>query len=329
MENGKSNKPLEMHDYIRSDKARKDMQLLLIRNDVDEERVKISNELPTALFSYHKVNEYIIDDLIKKQITLTDPNLFNDLYDSTLHVNSETSERKNLEELNSYLAELKAHSIFGESLELVDIDQSIADMNYPERDKRIMRVFSKDYRIKCFSEMWDSILMWSHYADNSRGICIEYDFSEDERAKNFLPVTYLKDPLDFSDIADHSIPIGKLDNDNQLSMAVLLSISTKNDVWKYESEWRFILPLVLLGNTMPSRISCKKIPIPKTIILGAHFAKQADENSKEILLKILNYAKERSIPLKVAKPKILSYELETLEITYHEALEMINKDGSK
>ena len=30
----------------------------------------------------------------------------------------------------------------------------------------------------CMSKVNDDVLMWSHYADNHRGLCLEFDFSE-------------------------------------------------------------------------------------------------------------------------------------------------------
>ena len=35
-----------------------------------------------------------------------------------------------------------------------------------------------DCKMSCFSEIHDSILMWSYYANSHMGICIEYDLSK-------------------------------------------------------------------------------------------------------------------------------------------------------
>lgn len=42
--------------------------------------------------------------------------------------------------------------------------------------------------ISCFSQRYDSILMWSHYGDKHKGICIEFDRPD----KDFLDVEYSK-----------------------------------------------------------------------------------------------------------------------------------------
>lgn len=49
-------------------------------------------------------------------------------------------------------------------------------------------------RVVCLSEVYDSMLMWSHYAQNHTGFCIEYDFKEsDMLCKQLYPVIYTKD----------------------------------------------------------------------------------------------------------------------------------------
>ena len=35
-------------------------------------------------------------------------------------------------------------------------------------------------RVVCLSETYDSMLMWSHYARNHTGYCIEYEFNKDD-----------------------------------------------------------------------------------------------------------------------------------------------------
>lgn len=42
--------------------------------------------------------------------------------------------------------------------------------------------------ISCFSKRYDSILMWSHYGDKHKGICVEFDRPD----KDFLDVKYSK-----------------------------------------------------------------------------------------------------------------------------------------
>ena len=40
--------------------------------------------------------------------------------------------------------------------------------------------------ISCFSKSWNSTLMWSHYGDKHKGICVEFD-----RLKNDFLMLYI------------------------------------------------------------------------------------------------------------------------------------------
>lgn len=45
------------------------------------------------------------------------------------------------------------------------------------------------FGLLCFSEVWDSILLWSHYAEKHAGIVLGFDVSADR--SRFLPVDYV------------------------------------------------------------------------------------------------------------------------------------------
>ena len=57
--------------------------------------------------------------------------------------------------------------------------------------------------VSCFSEVNDSIVIWSHYANNHKGFCLEYDFKSlgfnDIRATSLCPVIYQKEILDVTE----------------------------------------------------------------------------------------------------------------------------------
>ena len=83
----------------------------------------------------------------------------------------------------------------------------------------------------CLSEVYDSILMWSHYAQNHTGFCIEYDFEENNMFyKRLYPVKYTKDRY----------AISKADMSNSNTHWIYKTICSKSDVWSYEKEWRIV-----------------------------------------------------------------------------------------
>lgn len=78
---------------------------------------------------------------------------------------------------------------------------------------------SKNTLLYCFSEDPKSIIMWSHYANNHKGFCVEFDFYTSDLKDKIHRVIY-------SDI---------LDTDNYYHSRIL-----KSTVWSYEKEWRMM-----------------------------------------------------------------------------------------
>jgi hypothetical protein len=84
--------------------------------------------------------------------------------------------------------------------------------------------------LSSFSEVHDHELMWAHYADHYRGICIAYSFSKllDDLGDD---VTFVR--MYYNEI----VPIvrhGRHDPDDVAKMV----LSYKNYRWLYEREWR-------------------------------------------------------------------------------------------
>ena len=98
--------------------------------------------------------------------------------------------------------------------------------------------------ISCFSKRYDSILMWSHYGDKHKGICIEFDRLE----KDFLDVKYSKKRCKF-DLEDttrrvlgYMLSNEEVDvNDKGLIRCISKPFIVKSLDWKYEEEVRCIL----------------------------------------------------------------------------------------
>ena len=86
----------------------------------------------------------------------------------------------------------------------------------------------KTHGVYCFSRLWDSILMWSHYANKHKGICVCFKISEDS------PVSaYLTDVI-YADRYPHVY----INNSEDYKLFFM----TKYLTWKYEGEVRIIKP---------------------------------------------------------------------------------------
>lgn len=106
---------------------------------------------------------------------------------------------------------------------------------------------------KSFSEHKNDLLMWGHYGENYSGMCVEYDLRTIDNACTYhlFPVMYLdrryiKETLKFAarelselkyDLQNSNIP----DEVESLKDIMPLFVC-KSPVWKYEAEWRLVVP---------------------------------------------------------------------------------------
>ena len=83
----------------------------------------------------------------------------------------------------------------------------------------------------CYSEVPDNVLMWGHYADSHRGICLRFDphIAQIEPSNLVYRVQY-----------DEARPMLARFLEREDSGALAQALTTKAAFWKYEREWRAI-----------------------------------------------------------------------------------------
>ena len=137
------------------------------------------------------------------------------------------------------------HALNNVALRRIKISR-IEDLNDPfellgvdVRDKRLRASFRaakrdmhEDGGVICFSKTWQNPVMWSHYGDKHRGICLGFDVSDSE----LTPVSYEPDLLKVDDVSQLS--------DNELTEQLFSRlVSTKFRDWGYEEEMRAYITL--------------------------------------------------------------------------------------
>jgi hypothetical protein len=183
---------------------------------------------------------------------------------------------------NMYEIEAKSRGL-NLDVDQIDLVSALSEEKDPEGSKRILDWFSlMDQKM---AELFDGMLlvgslctdyinplMWAHYADSHKGFCVEYDFSnvkEDDLLP--LPVIYSKQivkmPWKYC-----MLPEGT--KGPEFSARLIQAVLTKHDVWKYENEWRILLPANAESNHKMPRVSC--------VYLGAF----CSEENEQIILEI-------------------------------------------
>ncbi|RQU90473.1 DUF2971 domain-containing protein [Burkholderia cenocepacia] len=99
-------------------------------------------------------------------------------------------------------------------------------------------VLIEKIRVCCFSKRNDNLLLWAHYAENHRGICLEYDIPDEIFKTQFLPISYSESQPIIEQI--NRYPAGD-PNAGRLLMEMKDAVFlTKSEDWKYEEEWRML-----------------------------------------------------------------------------------------
>jgi hypothetical protein len=137
-----------------------------------------------------------------------------------------------------------------------------------------------DRRIYCLTPHPDSILMWSHYADNHRGICLAFDTAN----TLFAMAREVRYRNDYPRFVAHAMGPDE----------IFEAIHTKSDAWSYEDEFRLLgirsmpgLPMQLDGDFLPLQDGTLKF-----VILGC------EANQEKILKFFKGHAPK--MPLKRA-----------------------------
>lgn len=112
-------------------------------------------------------------------------------------------------------------------------------LRFQSHDKlsEIRNILTDEVYVICLSGRKDITSLWAHYADNHRGICIEYDLvnTKTKLFKNLcFPIEYLDD---YDLTKDIKYSFNKNSFDYNLKIKPLL---LKAKDWSYEEEWRII-----------------------------------------------------------------------------------------
>lgn len=174
-------------------------------------------------------------------------------------------------------------------------------------------------KICCFSTNYKSQLMWSHYANKHKGVCIKYKLpdiktldelnrlSDIDRIfwKYILPVAYMHERVDTTqDIKLFLQDV--LDIEKQISVYKFGFLS-KSWEWRYENEWRYIFPYSIekyhknhpLQELMYPQDNMKFLPI-SSVYLGCKMEK---EDRDKVIDAAENNAKNNKTKIEILKGK--------------------------
>jgi hypothetical protein len=108
-----------------------------------------------------------------------------------------------------------------------------ADLTDPELRSAYIKMrdeISQKQGIVCLSRRWSLPIMWSHYADKHRGICLGFDVAE--------PITFVVRYR-----ANRESFIKDMLGEHNAEEHMLRLLGTKHEAWSYEDEIRLFISL--------------------------------------------------------------------------------------
>ena len=263
---------------------------------------------PKSVFKYRRNDEKSRYNLENDFVWVCSPTAYNDPYDSSISISPGTLTKTVIQDgVREFIAkelgsEVEAHKVEqilnapNAALALQELIMTEMDQVPPEgrasfRESlaaqlkawedafgRLLPASHKNSLKVCsFSGTQYSIIMWSHYADQHQGFCIEYDTESLPSENLFMRMLY---PVIYS---------GKLFDGTKYYLAAIrnqskfnilfpaLAALHKSPEWSYEKEWRLIIPANLVKEALPWRV-----PTPKRV----YFGKRMPDGEKGQIIKI-------------------------------------------
>jgi hypothetical protein len=173
--------------------------------------------------------------------------------------------------------------------------------------------------VACFSRTLNSPLMWSHYSDGMRGLCIAYNRDHIEKSDlfNLHSVEYNQSPIKFkyTDLKMIQVmdPVPFYDSENNedsIGQGYLTRLKSfdylyqKHDHWAYEGEMRNIIdPNAKKSNPTIGGL----IKYPKESVSAIIIGSKMSEIYKKMVVK---YCGKNSITVYVASPNLSDYTVQ-------------------
>jgi len=191
------------------------------------------------LYKYKPINQFTLDIISNDRIFFPSPDLFNDPFDTK--------------------CSFTKTSVIAQST-----DSQKIEMDFPGDDLNQTMIFTrkdmsidierfeqklKSFGILSLAQDPKNILMWSHYAENHKGLCIGFERNKSNELgdnNKTRKVNYTKNYP--------SLNVKILMNEVDITNNLMRVLYTKSKLWDYEGEWRMFTPIGNKAYPLPGKI---------------------------------------------------------------------------
>lgn len=182
---------------------------------------------------YYKYAKFrSIKELLSATVRLSPPQILNDPFESML----------NQEVEDSLLNKLSLADVD------IDIENDITVDEHLIKNVIYKRIYDSlnDYAVFSLSETPRNLLMWAHYADEHKGICIGYkkdlfDTIPNKTTTDLGIESYSPIKVNYDNIRPQPEP--RQSSREERKKVIIDQLITKSDDWMYEKEHRCIIPM--------------------------------------------------------------------------------------
>lgn len=212
------------------------------------------------LYKYKPMNQYTLDIIASERIYYALPESFNDPFDTQCSFTSSTA-------ITHSTDVDKITRAFPDDPDIMAFELKNVSSGIDSFQRQL-----KNFGIVSLAESAADILMWSHYADNHKGICIELDRNKHNELGNSEVTSKVKYTKSYPSLNSKLL----IDSD-KFNSSLQRVLYTKSKQWEYEKEWRtfkpqggtvYPLPGKIKSVTFGTRSSQMDIEIVKKLIVG-------------------------------------------------------------
>lgn len=224
---------------------------------------------PKHLYKYYADNERNIETVFNNKMWYSAPSCFNDPYDCDFSIDEPAT-------INSLLSSIARDNNMKRGSSAWKKAYIAAKKEFPSFINTINSMKSS-MGVACLSENSDNVLMWSHYANNHKGMCVEYNLMDFNRVLSFTPI-----PVIYSDERNvlKRLRVNSIEQD--IMSFFNKSLVYKEKSWNYENEWRIVRDEKACGDHWNNEKHGALLDsvCPVSIILGCNAAPQFEDEIK-------------------------------------------------
>ena len=250
---------------------------------------------PASLYKYYSDTKLNFETIKNNSIWYSAPCNFNDIFDCNISIDDEKIFNNALNLFPDKRGVRTGSPMWKKLKEEINRGLYMLEIQFNE--------LRNTTGISCFSEREDSLLMWAHYANNHRGICVEYNLLNINKELGFtaVPIIYSNDRTCFDSIDSYG--------EKDIWEFFIESLTSKSMEWNYEKEWRIIRDQVACESQwdVNKKGALLKMIRPDSIILGC-------ATNLEFEKEIMRYCDDNKIKLYKMKKDQYEYKLNKIPI---------------